>query len=99
MVSLLVISSTITSASATKGWVKSDNPPQLRHTANNPGSTKICGDHICTPFENMKKSLQNIPKQSQSIQLINHTKIEKTHNSTISQESKASPVTKNVQRL
>ena len=100
MVSLLVISSTITSASATKGgWVKSDNPPQLRHTANNPGSTKICGDHICTPFENVKKSLQNIPKQSQSIHLINHTKIEKTHNNTISQESKTSSVTKNVQRL
>ena len=99
MVSLLVISSTITSASATKGWVKSDNPPQLRHTANNPGSTKICGDHICGPFENVKKSLQSIPKQNQSIHLINqsHTKIEKSHD--LVQESKASPVTKNVQRL
>ncbi|MDE1770254.1 MAG: hypothetical protein KGI28_06870 [Thaumarchaeota archaeon] len=97
--SLLVISSTITNASATNGWAKSENPPQIRHTATNPGSTKICGDHICGPFENMKKPLQNITKQSQSIHLINHTKIEKIHNSTIAQESKVNPVTKNIQKL
>ena len=99
IVSLLVISSTITSASATNGWAKDNNPPQIRHTAINPGSTKICGNHICGPFENMKKSFQNIPKQSQSIHLINHTKIEKIHSSTIAQESKVKSVTKNVQKL
>lgn len=89
-VSLLVISSTVTSASATKGWIKSDNPPQVRHTANNPGSTKICGDHICSPFENLKKSLQNIQKQNQTIHLINqsHTKIEKTYDKTITKSQK-----------
>ena len=90
MVSLLVIASTVTSASATKGWIKSDNPPQVRHTANNPGSAKICGDHICSPFENMKKSLQNIQKQNLAIHLINqsHTKIEKTHDKTIPKSQK-----------
>lgn len=94
------MSSPITSAFATKGWIKNDNPPQMRHTANNPGSTKICGDHICAPFENMKKPLQNISKENQSIHITNQSyiKVEKTHNSTISQELKKSSITKNIQR-
>lgn len=67
MVSLVMISSTVTGASATKGWVKSDILPYVRHTVSNPGSVKICGDHKCGPFENAKKSLQDIQKQSQVI--------------------------------
>ena len=64
MVTMLAGSLTTTlDVSATKGWTKADNPPSIRHTASNPGSTKICGDHKCAPFEDAKKSFQNILKQ------------------------------------
>ncbi|MDR3781834.1 MAG: hypothetical protein P4K92_00780 [Candidatus Nitrosotalea sp.] len=58
LVSLLLVSCTITDASA-KGWAKSEHLPTVRHTAINPGSVKICGDHKCGPFEDMTKSLHN----------------------------------------
>jgi hypothetical protein len=48
----------ISSASATNAWVQSNHMPYVRHTASNPGSVKICGDHICKPFENSKKLSQ-----------------------------------------
>ena len=64
--SLLVISSTVTTVYATTGWITSTNPPQVRHTATNPGSIKICGDHICAPFEKMNKQLQEIQKKSKA---------------------------------
>ena len=56
--SVLLVSCTITDASA-KGWTKSEKLPPVRHTATNPGSVKICGDHKCAPFEDATKSLQN----------------------------------------
>jgi hypothetical protein len=68
--SLLVISSAITGASATKGWIKSEILPSVRHTANNPGNIKICGDHKCSPFEDMKKSLHDKLKQNQSVNVL-----------------------------
>jgi hypothetical protein len=73
IVSVLVISSTITSASATSGWMKSNNPPSVRHTASNPGSTKICGYHKCAPFEDMRKSLEEIVKQNQILHVLKQT--------------------------
>jgi hypothetical protein len=66
MISLLVITSMISNASATSNWVTSDKLPNVRHTVNNPGSVKICGDHKCSPFENMKKSLEEVKKQNQA---------------------------------
>ena len=75
----------ISSASATKGWVQSDQLPYIRHTATNPGNIKICGDHICKPFENSKNSLQVIQ---------NHSTINKTFNKTISQITKSVTNTK-----
>jgi hypothetical protein len=66
VVSLLIISSTITSASATSTWMKSEILPPVPYTATNPGSTKICGDHKCGPFEDVHKSLQNMLKQNQT---------------------------------
>jgi len=97
----LVISSTVTSASATNGWVKSDSLPYVRHTVSNPGSIKICGDHKCSTFENTKKLLRDMQKQNQLVHSINqsHAKLEKTHDKTISQELKTSPITKNDQRF
>jgi hypothetical protein len=63
--SLLAISSTtISEASATKGWVTSDHGPFAPLAAIDPGSTKICGDHKCGPFEDEKKSLEDKLKQN-----------------------------------
>lgn len=53
--SIIVITSTVSNASATSGWVQSVHPPNVRHTAVNPGNIKICGNHICAPFENFSK--------------------------------------------
>lgn len=75
MGSLIMISSTVTGASATNGWVKSDILPYVRHTVSNPGSVKICGDHKCSPFENAKKPLQYMQKQSQAIHSINQNQV------------------------
>lgn len=75
----------ISSASATNGWMQSDHPPYVRHTATNPGNIKICGNHICKPFENVKNSPQVIQ---------NHSTIDKTFNKTVSQISKSSTNTK-----
>jgi phosphoribosyl-dephospho-CoA transferase len=54
----------ITNASATNSWIKSENLPFVSHTANNPGNIKICGDHKCGPFEDIKKSLQDKLKRN-----------------------------------
>jgi hypothetical protein len=54
----ILMLSTISSASATSGWVQSIHPPNVRHTALNPGNIKICGNHICAPFENLNKLSQ-----------------------------------------
>lgn len=94
-VSLVMISSTVTSASATNGWVKSDSPPYVRHTVSNPGSIKICGDHKCIPFENTKKSLQDIQKQTVHLVNQNYAKVEKIRDKTISQEIKPVSGTRN----
>lgn len=73
---LLVVSSTIASASA-KGWEQSETPPLLPHTASNPGSIPICGDHECGPFEDVQKPLQEILKQKyyDPVLKLNQTKI------------------------
>lgn len=79
----------ISSASATNGWVQSDHPPSVRHTATNPGNIKICGDHICKPFENSKKSLL----------VQNHPISDKTVNKIVSQISKSFTNTKKEQTI
>jgi hypothetical protein len=55
----------------------SEIPPLLPHTASNPGSINICGDHKCGPFEDMQKPLQDILKQNHfnSVPTANKTKI------------------------
>lgn len=58
VLSTILITSMISSASATTGWVQSIHPPNIRHTAANPGNIKICGNHICAPFENFNKLSQ-----------------------------------------
>lgn len=79
--STILITSTISSASATSGWVKSIHPPSVHHTASNPGNVKICGNHVCNPFENFKISqiIQNhesyFVKQDSSITTKTLTKV------------------------
>jgi hypothetical protein len=61
----MLLSCTITGAYATNDWLKSEKLPTVRHTATNPGSVKICGDHKCGPFEDMKKALLDLLKKNQ----------------------------------
>lgn len=59
---ILILSSFIVnSAYATKGWVSVTTPYKSHYGLNQIGKMKICGDHICMPFEyeNMKKTLAN----------------------------------------
>lgn len=83
----------ISSASATSAWAKSDQLPYVRHTASNPGSIKICGDHICKPFENSKKSQ---PIQNGGTQFVkqDHPIVNKPFNKTVAQITKSFTDTK-----
>lgn len=83
----------ISSASATNSWVQSVHPPSVRHTASNPGSVKICGDHICKPFENSKKP-QVVQNNGTKFVKQNHSTIDKAFNKTISQIVKSATNTK-----
>ncbi len=53
-ITLIILVPMISGASASNTWTKSEHPPYVRHTATNPGSVKICGNHICAPFETTK---------------------------------------------
>lgn len=52
---------------------KSDNPLDTTNTATNPGAMRVCGNHICAPFENTAKSLVGIMKQNQTNLVFNET--------------------------
>jgi hypothetical protein len=90
--STILLVSMISNASATNGWVQSDHLPHVRHTAANPGNIKICGDHICKPFETAKKSPQAI--QNNNTKFVKQNHIDKTFNKTISQITKSFAGTK-----
>ena len=95
-----MFASTITNASATSGWIKSDILPYVRHTVSNPGSIKICGDHKCSPFENMKKPIEYMQKQNQITgHPMNNINLIKISDKTASQEAKTGPIMKNGQRF
>jgi len=61
---ILLLSSSliVNSVYATKGWQVKLNPPKSRSMLNQIGKIKVCGDHLCKPFEyeNMKKTLGKI---------------------------------------
>ena len=82
--SIILLSSAFSSASATSAWTQSDHLPYVRHTASNPGSVKICGDHICKPFENSKKP-QVIQNSGTQFVKQNHPTTNKPLNRTVSQ--------------
>lgn len=61
------MSSIMSNASATKGWVTSNYDKDYHHTAVNPGHARICGDHICASFEHyVKNLLWDMKKQNQT---------------------------------
>jgi hypothetical protein len=91
--SVILLASMNSGASATKGWMQSDHSSYIRHTAINPGNTKICGDHICKPFENSSiKSSQVF--QNNSTKFVKQKHIDKASNKTISQVTKSFTDTK-----
>ena len=92
--SIVLLVSMISSASASNGWVQSVHPPSVRHTATNPGNIKICGDHICKPFENSKKLSQVIQNNGTKFVKQNHSTIDKPSNKTVSQITKSITNTK-----
>lgn len=63
---LLSSSLAVNSANATNGWSSATTTYKSHSTLNQIGKTKICGDHICKPFEyeNMKKILKSIHKNN-----------------------------------
>ncbi len=84
----------ISSASASNGWVQSIHPPSVRHTATNSGNIKICGDHICKPFENFNKPSQVTQNHGTQFVKQNQSTVDKIFNKTISQIVKSSSNTK-----
>lgn len=91
--SIILLASTISSASATNVWTQSDHLPYVHHTASNPGNIKICGDHICKPFENSKKP-QAIQNSTTQVVKQNHPTINKSFNKTVAQITKSLTNTK-----
>ena len=68
IVLLLSSSLVVNSVYATNEWISNPNPKKSHSTLNQIGKIKICGDHICKPFEyeNMKKTFNNILKNNSS---------------------------------
>ena len=66
---VLLLSSSLVanSAYATTGWMSNPNPKLSHYTSNQIGKTKICGDHICGPFEyaKMQKTLYDSQRKNQ----------------------------------
>ena len=83
----------VSGASASSAWTQPDHLPNVRHTASNPGSIKICGDHICKPFEDSKKS-QVIQNTGTQFVKQNHPDINKPFNKTVAQIGKSLTSTK-----
>jgi len=67
---VLLSSTLVTSSAYGKGWVTEPKPKEANPTANH-GKVKICGDHICKPFEydNMLKKLYDMQKSKQTSHL------------------------------
>jgi hypothetical protein len=93
--SIILLSSVMSSASATNSWTQSDHLPYVRHTASNPGSIKICGDHICKPFENPKKPQLAQNSETPFVKQ-NYPTMNKSVNKTVVQITKSIITTKKV---
>ena len=74
VVLLLSSSLVVNSAYATKGWMTNPNPKLSHSAANQIGKTKVCGNHICGPFEyeKMQKSLYDAQRKNQASIFLKH---------------------------
>jgi uncharacterized protein (DUF2147 family) len=88
MFSIILLASTLSSASATNAWTQSEHLPYVHHTSSNPRNIKICGDHICKPFENYKKP-QVVQNSTTQFVKQNHSIINKSFNKIVAQITKS----------
>lgn len=75
LVLLMSSSLVVNTAHATTGWMTNPNPKLSHSTSNQIGKTKICGDHICAPFEyaKMQKTLADAQKKNQASHFLKQT--------------------------
>ena len=68
LVLLLSSSLVVNTAHAATGWMTNPNPKLSHNTSNQIGKIKICGDHICGPFEygKMQKTLYDAQRKYQA---------------------------------
>ena len=68
LVLLMSSSLVVNTAHATTKWTTNPNPKLSHSTINQIGKTKVCGDHICAPFEyaKMQKALVDAQKKNQA---------------------------------
>ena len=68
VVLLLSSSLVVNTAHATKGWMNNPNPKLSHYTTNQVSKTKVCGDHICGPFEygKLQKTLSDTQRKYQT---------------------------------
>ena len=68
LVLLLSSSLVVNTAHATTKWATNPNPKLSHNTSNQIGKTKVCGDHICGPFEygKLQKTLYDTQRKYQA---------------------------------
>ena len=76
VVLLLSSSLVVNTAHATTGWMTNPNPKLSHSTSNQMGKTKVCGNHICAPFEygKMQKTLVDAQKKNQAANFFKQNK-------------------------
>ena len=78
LVLLMSSSLVVNTAHATTKWTTNPNPKLSHSTINQMSKTKICGDHICAPFEyaKMQKTLSDTQRKYQASHFLkqNNTK-------------------------
>jgi hypothetical protein len=55
------------------GLAKSNMPTSSRDTISHSSAMRVCGDHMCAPFENPVKSLTEVMKQNRTSPVFNQT--------------------------
>ena len=68
VVLLLSSSLVVNTAHAATSWATNPNPKLSHSTSNQIGKTKVCGDHICGPFEygKLQKTLYDAQRKYQA---------------------------------
>ena len=69
---VLLPSSLVVNNAYAIGWANNQTPKISHYTMIQIGQTKVCGDHMCTPFEyaKMQQSLSATQKNNQAIHFL-----------------------------